>query len=105
MGDESWSSVIEVFSGVADLSKQEAPSDHPGHGMDRDNLRGLKVSEYILYPLGGLLHGSFAHELPNQVVCNHVGSNFIANVLCEPSDCSDVPSWGPPRQANLSRGC
>jgi hypothetical protein len=27
------------------------------------------------------LHGSFAHELPKQVVRNHVVSNFIANAM------------------------
>jgi hypothetical protein len=31
-------SMIEVFSGEGILSKQEAPSVRPGHGMDRDNL-------------------------------------------------------------------
>jgi hypothetical protein len=34
--------VIEVLSGEGILSKQEAPSVRPGHGMDRDNLRGIK---------------------------------------------------------------
>jgi hypothetical protein len=35
--------VIEVLSGEGILSKQEAPSVRPGHGMDRNNLRGIKI--------------------------------------------------------------
>jgi hypothetical protein len=44
-------SVIEVPSGEGIMSKQEAPSVGPGHGMDRNNL----PPEQMLCPYGGRL--------------------------------------------------
>ena len=44
-----------------------------------ESLHGV-LEAYVPWPYFAL-HGNFAHELPNQVVRNHLGSNLIANAM------------------------